>query len=138
MFRSPSVFNYYLPNYPVAGTRLIGPAFGIYNVNTAFSRLNYVNQLVYWGGMGADNSVPGATGSQVNLTAFEADADNPTALVDRLANLATGGRMTASTKASIVSAVTVWDASRSSSWRNERVRAAAYLVFSSPAYQVMN
>ena len=138
MFRSPSVFNHYPPNYPVAGTRLVGPAFGIYNANTAFSRLNYVNQLIYWGGMGIDSTVPGATGSQVSLAAFETSADNATALVDRLANLATGGRMTASTRANIVSAVAVWDASKSANWRAERVRAAAYLVFSAPAYQVMN
>ncbi len=138
VFRSPSVFNFFPPDYPIIGTRLVGPAFGIFNVNTAFSRLNYVNQLVVWGGMGADSSIPGALGTRVSLTAFEADADNPTVLVDRLANLATGGRMTSASKQAIVNAVSVWTPQQSASWRNERVKAAAYLVFASPAYQVMN
>ena len=138
VFRSPSVFNFYPPNYPLTGTRMVGPAFGIYNVNTSFARLNYINQLIYWGGMGPDTSVPGATGTQVNLTAFEADAATPSVLVERLANLATGGRMTSATKAAIVTAVTAWDASQSANWRTERVKAAAYLVFASPTYQVMN
>ena len=138
IFRSPSVFNFYSPSYPVAGTPLVGPAFGIYNVNTAFSRLNYLNQLLHWGGMSADTSIPGATGTQVNLSAFEADAADATLLVNRLANLATGGRMTSSAKSNIVTAVNAWTSAQSSSWRTERVRTAAYLVFASPAYQVLN
>ena len=43
VFRAPSVFNFYPPNFPVAGTRLVGPAFGIYNANTGFARLNFIN-----------------------------------------------------------------------------------------------
>jgi len=138
VFRSPSVFNFFPPDYPIIGTRLVGPAFGIFNVNTAFSRLNYVNQLVMWGGMNPDTSIPGATGTRVTLTGFEADADNPALLVDRLANVATGGRMTSASKQAIVTAVSAWTAQQSANWRTERVRTAAYLVFASPAYQVMN
>jgi uncharacterized protein (DUF1800 family) len=138
VFRSPSVFNFFPPDYPIIGTRLVGPAFGIFNVNTAFSRLNYINQLVIWGGMTVDTSIPGALGTRVSLTAFEADADNPTVLVDRLANLATGGRMTSASKQAIVAAVAAWTPQQSASWRAERVKTAAYLVFASPAYQVMN
>jgi len=139
LFRSPSVFNFYSPGFPVAGTRLVGPAFGIYNANTAFARLNYLNQLLYWGGMDADATVPAATGTSVTLTAFEADAGDAVKLVDRLAALATGGRMTATTKARIVEAVNAWNpVQRPADWRRERVRTAAYLVFASPAYQVLN
>ena len=138
VFRSPSVFNYYPPNYPITNTRLVGPAFGIYNVNTAFSRLNFLNQLLHWGGMGADSSVVGSTGSNVNLTAFEADAADPVLLVNRLSNLVTGGRMTAANKQLIVNAVAAWTSAQSSTWRTERVRTAAYLVLASPTYQVLN
>lgn len=138
VFRSPSVFNFYSPTDPVSGTPLVGPAFGIYNANTAFSRLNYLNQLLMWGGMGADTSIPGALGTTVNLASFEADAADANLLVTRLANLATGGRLTAASRAQIVTAVNAWTSAQSSSWRTERVKTAAYLIFASPAYQVLN
>ena len=138
VFYSPSVFNFYSPSYPVPGTRLVGPAFGIYNVNTAFSRLNYLNQLLHWGGMDAEPSVPGALGTHVNLTAFEADATDAAVLVNRLSNLLTGGRLTAAAKQTIATAVAAWTPAQSSTWRTERVRTAAYLVLASPAYQVLN
>jgi hypothetical protein len=138
VFRSPSVFNFYPPNYPVTGTRLVGSAFGIYNVNTAFSRLNFLNQMLFWGGADADVDVPQAIGTQVNLAAFEADAANPPVLIDRLARLATGGRLSTASRATILRAVNAMDATQSSDWRLERARTAAYLVFAAPAYQVMN
>jgi uncharacterized protein (DUF1800 family) len=138
VFTAPSVFSFYPPNYPVTGTPLVGPAFGIYNVNTAFARLNYLNMLLFWDGMSPDTSIPGATGSSVNLSAFGTDAANPAVLVDRMDKLATGGRLSAASRQAIVTAVTAWDATQSSDWRNQRVRTAAYLVFASPQYQVMN
>lgn len=46
-FLSPSVFNFYPPNYPIQGTSLVGPEFAILNANTAVSRVNFVNDLVY-------------------------------------------------------------------------------------------
>ena len=88
--------------------------------------------------MGADSSVVGSTGSNVNLTAFEADAADPVLLVNRLSNLVTGGRMTAANKQLIVNAVAAWTSAQSSTWRTERVRTAAYLVLASPTYQVLN
>ena len=139
VFRAPSVFNFYPPNFPVAGTRLVGPAFGIYNANTAFARLNFINQLLNWGGMEPDASVPGATGSSVNLAAFMADAGDAAKLVDRLQALATGGRASAATRAQILAAVNAWPTDDPGlDWRTERVRTAAYLVFAAPAYQVLN
>ena len=139
VFRAPSVFNFYPPNFPVAGTRLVGPAFGIYNANTAFARLNFINQLLNWGGMDPDTSVPGATGSSVDLTTFKTDAGDAAKLVDRLQALATGGRASAATRAQILAAVNAWPTDDPSlDWRTERVRTAAYLVFAAPAYQVLN
>jgi hypothetical protein len=137
LFRSPSVFAHFPPNYPVIGSRLVGPAFGVYNVNTALARLNFLNQLIPWEGMWVNDSVPGATGTSVDLSAFDADAGDATRLVDRLVAVATGGRMTAASKAAIVTAVNAWTPDQSEQWRRERVKTAAYLVFASPAYQVL-
>lgn len=139
MFMPPSVFGFYPPNYPVAGTRLVGPAFGVYNANTAFARLNFINMLLNWDGVAPESSVPGALGTSVNLAAFRTDAAQPTVPVDRLAALATGGRLSAAAKARIVTAVNAWPSTDNSiDWRTERVRTAAYLVYASPAYQVLN
>jgi uncharacterized protein (DUF1800 family) len=138
VFRAPSVFSFFPPNYPVAGTPLVGPAFGIYNTNTAFTRLNFLNQMLYRNGIAADTTIPAATGTQVVLTDFEADATDPVVLVNRMANLATGGRMTSATRSRIVTAVSAWTSAQSASWRTERVRTAAYLIFGSPAWQTLN
>jgi uncharacterized protein (DUF1800 family) len=138
IFMAPSVFSFYPPNYPVIGTPLVGPAFGIYNVNTAFARLNFLNALLFWNGMGPDPSVPGAIGTGVITAGFEADAANATLLVDRLSNLATGGRLTAANKQSIVTAVSALTANETADWRRDRVRTAAYLIFASPSFQVLN
>jgi hypothetical protein len=138
VFKAPSVFNFFSPNYPVPGTNLVGPAFGIYNVNTALARLNYLNHIVAGPGAEPDPSIFGAVGTSVDLSAFEADADRPLVLLERLAALATGGRLTGESKGLILTAITAWDASNSDNWRRDRVRSAAYLVFASPEYQVLN
>ena len=138
VFIAPSVFNFYPPNFPVAGTPLVGPAFGIHNANTAFVRLNFINQMLYCDGVAPSSSVPDALGTQVDLSAFRADAADATRLEDRLVALATGGRMSAAAKARIVAAVNAWPADGpQGDWRSERVRSAAYLVFAAPAYQVL-
>ena len=89
--------------------------------------------------MEPDTSVPGATGSSVNLAAFMADASDAAKLVDRLLARATGGRASAPTRAQILAAVNAWPSDDPGlDWRTERVRTAAYLVFAAPACQVLN
>ena len=46
-FLSPSVFNFYPPNFQVQGTGLVGPEFDILNANTTLNRINFVNDLIY-------------------------------------------------------------------------------------------
>ena len=47
-FNSPSVFNFYPPDFPLTGTPLVGPQFSIMTTNTTFARINFANDLVYW------------------------------------------------------------------------------------------
>jgi hypothetical protein len=47
IWNSPTVFNYYSPDYIVPETDLIGPEFGILNSNTSFNRINFINTMVY-------------------------------------------------------------------------------------------
>lgn len=46
-FLSPSVFNFYPPNYQVQGTPLLGPEFKLLNANTTMARINFINDLIY-------------------------------------------------------------------------------------------
>ncbi len=139
LFRPPSVFNFYPPNYPVAGSSLVGPSFGIHNANSALERLNYLTYLLSWGGTPAkdEDNVPGAFGTVVDTTPFEVDAADAGKLVDRLALLATGAPLPTAARTEVVRATeTFTQQSAGNPWKSERVKQAALLVFATPAYQV--
>lgn len=137
VFRPPSVFNFYPPDYPVAGTTppLIGPAFGIHNANTALNRVNYINYLLFWDGSNPGTDVPNAVGTKVDLTAFTADATNAATLVDRLSLLALGEPLPTASRTAVINAVNAF-ASNTDSGRTNRVKQAAFLVFASPQFQM--
>ena len=153
VFDAPSVFNFYPPDYPIAGTDLVGPQFGIDNVNTTLARINFANALVYWWynrnqGTAPDPTIPGATGTRIDYAGLEAliatPGDSARAL-DELDLLLTSGRLDAATRASILNAMNVWTPTQdnwltqphnASNYRRERVKSALYLILSSPHYQV--
>jgi hypothetical protein len=137
VFRAPSVFNFYPPDYPLAGTPLVGPSFGVHNANSALERLNYLTYLLYWGGSEPVAGIPNAIGTTVNTTPFEADAADPAKLVDRISVIATGGPLPAAQRTQIINAVTLFTLTNAGApWKTERVRQAIYLVFASPAFQI--
>jgi uncharacterized protein (DUF1800 family) len=136
-FRSPSVFNFYPPDFPLPGTNLVAPAFGIHNANAALDRLNFLTYLLDWNGSNPDASVPGAIGTKVDLGTFVADAGDAGKLVDRVALLALGEPLPAAARNAVVSAVQAWTAQTDpANWQQRRVRTAAYLIFGSPLWQV--
>lgn len=136
-FRSPSVFNFYPPDYPVAGTPLVGPAFGIHNANTALNRLNFLNYLIMWDGSNPSSSVPNAVGTKVNLSAFTTDATNPERLVDRLSLLVLGERLPDASRNAVLTAVSsITQSNSGSAYLTTRVKQAAFLVLASPQYQM--
>jgi hypothetical protein len=137
VFRPPSVFNFYPPDYPVAGTTLVGPTFGIHNANTALARLNFLTYMLDWGGSAPDSSVPNPVGTLVNLSAFTTDAADANVLVDRISMLALGNTLPTAARTEVVKAVSWWTSSTdSANWKVNRVKAAAYLIYGSPHYQV--
>ena len=138
VFRPPSVFNFYAPDTPVPGTALIGPEFGIHSAGTALDRLNFLTYLLDWNGSDADLTIPRATGTRVDLSAFTADAADAAGLVDRLAGLALGAPLAAGpARDKVIEAVAWWTpVTDGTNWKINRVKAAAYLVFGSPTYQV--
>lgn len=136
-FRPPSVFNYYPADYPVPGTSLVGPAFGIHGTSTALARINFINHAVNWGAP-ANPAIPNALGTKVDLSGFTADAADPATLVDRLSMLAFGQVLPTAQRTEILNAVNAFTTKTGGAdYLTHRVRTAAYLVFASPQYHIV-
>jgi uncharacterized protein (DUF1800 family) len=150
LFNSPSVFNFYAPDYPLPGNPgVVAPQFQLVNANTSMGWTNFVNDLVYWWygkgqGVAAKTDLSGSTGTLLSYSAFEADASDTVKLIDRMDRLLTGSKVGATGRAAIAAAINTYtsadawlsDANNQSSWQRERVKTAAYLLISSPHFQV--
>ncbi|HVG30857.1 MAG TPA: hypothetical protein VM864_14200, partial [Pyrinomonadaceae bacterium] len=132
VFLPATVFSYYTPLYEVPGTKLLGPAFEILSTSTTLRRANVVNTLVYQG-ISTNANTP--AGTQLNFGPLEALADNPPAMIDALDALLLHHTMGAAMKAQVLSAVGSIPAT-DAGYQRKRARTAAYLVATSPQYQV--
>ncbi|HEY4065846.1 MAG TPA: DUF1800 domain-containing protein [Burkholderiaceae bacterium] len=134
----PSVFNFFAPSFPVAGTALLGPEFQIHGAGSALDRLTYLSSLIDWPPAAVDATIPNSIPTQVNLSAFTSSAASPSALVDRLSMLALGTTLPATPRQSVITAVSYFTSTNdAANWQLDRVKAAAYLVLASPNYQVI-
>jgi len=122
LFRPPSVFNYFSPNYRIANTGgLVGPEFQIFSPSTSLTRINFVNTMVY-GNLGG--------GVTLDLTPLAAFASNPAALVDAVNAQLMHGQMSSQAASNITTAVNAVTGDLA------RARAAVYLAAASSEYQV--
>jgi hypothetical protein len=130
VYQPTTVFSYYVPDYEVPGTKLLGPTFQILSTSTTLRRANIANQLIYAGiAVGANNP----SGTQLDFTALDSLATGDgSQLVDRLNTLLLHGTMSAQMRSSILTAVQ----SISASSPRARVQTAVYLVVTSPQYDV--
>lgn len=148
-FQAPSVFNYYPPDFPLVGTSLVAPQFGIDTVGASLKRINFANALLFWWGTGGSTpnpTIPGAVGTRIDLRGWEALVEDAgsAGLVERLNDMLVGGRLGPAQRQAIVAAMDEWtpamrwlaDQKPPSSWQRERVKTALYLVLSSPHYHV--
>jgi uncharacterized protein (DUF1800 family) len=131
VFYSPSVFNYYPPDYVVPGTALVGPEFALHNSSTYINRDNVANTLAF-GTIAPLATYPGATGTQPDWTALAALAGNAGALADKLDALLLHGTMTPVMRSGVVNAVNAVAATDAVT----RAKTAYYLVVTSSDYQV--
>jgi uncharacterized protein (DUF1800 family) len=131
VFNAPSVFSFYPPDTPLGGTALVSPSSQIFDSTTALARPNLIYSLLYKGAP-PDATVTGATGTTVTLSALASVGADPAALVDRLDVLLLHRTMSDEVRQAIIAAVGSVDASDVTG----RARMAAYLVASSPQYQV--
>jgi uncharacterized protein (DUF1800 family) len=141
LFYSPTVFNYFPPDWeipgPVAGTTLLGPEFQIQNSATATVRANFVNQFVQPGNNNA--SVTGTAGTTINFARYATLAGsactvNSCLLMDALDTDLMHGQMSANMRNSIITAVNAVAAANTA----QRAKTAIYLIGTSSQYQVMH
>ena len=134
---SPSVFNFYLPDFqpngPIADANLVGPEFQIHNSSTA---IGYINQAFYW--VFENTPLPvldeeDNNGRYVTLDLSKemSMANNPAQLVERLDILLAAGLLSDQTKQTIISAITQLDDSE------DRVNMAIYLTLISPDFCIL-
>jgi uncharacterized protein (DUF1800 family) len=131
VYEASSVFNFYAPNYPLAGTTLVSPPSTLLDTASVLVRSNFIYALLF-DTIAADPTIPGATGTSAPLTSFLTTAGDAGALADRFNALLMHGTMSAGMRQAVLNAVNAV----STSDPLDRVRAAAYVVGTSAQYQV--
>jgi len=128
-YLSPTVFNFYPPDYSPDST-LVSPASALLDSASVFARANLLLRLLY-SPPGPDRTVTGATGTQVGLGDLAPYGTDSGALASSIDALLYHGTLSESARLAILDAVNAQPSS-GPSW----IRAAAYVVLTSPQYQV--
>lgn len=132
VFLPPTVFSYYNPLYEVPGAGLFGPAFEILSTSTSLQRANTFNTFVY---QGVSTNGDRPAGTALNFTSLDQQAGNPAQLVETLNSLLLHNTMPAAMKTQIINAVNSIPTS-DGQFARKRAQVAAYLVLTSPQYQI--
>ena len=127
---SPTVFNFYLPDYSV-------PNSGLDRRSLEAPELQIVNELTVFAAMNRHRAVSitqdDTQGKEPNVyDKFRGFADDPEQLVDEVNALLMYGRMSLEMKAILVQTL------ESMSGDTDRVRAAVWLTVACPEFQVIN
>ena len=134
---SPSVFNFFLPEFrpngAIADAGLVGPEFQIHNSRTSLEFINQVNDWSVWQYMfGSWES--GDPYTTVVLDELEELARDPEVLVNHLDRVFTHGALSEQTRTIIKEAIEpfIWG-----DYRYDRARLALYLILISPDYAIL-
>jgi uncharacterized protein (DUF1800 family) len=126
--KSPSVFNFFPPDFVIPGTTMLGPEFSLQTPATAPARINLVNSFAF-GSIGA--------GTTVDFTPYATLAGTGlTQLLDSLNTLLLHGTMSSSMRTSILTALNAVPSGASQNLT--RAKTAIYLVASSSQYQIQH
>jgi len=132
-FNSPTVFNFYQPNYIVPGTTILGPEFGIYTTGTAIGRANLFGTYAF-NGLGI--ALPDRpTGTKISLTeaqSVSAADSSGNQLVTYLSSRMLHGTMSTEMRNAILPAITAIPATNTLL----RSQTAVYLIATSSQFQV--
>ncbi len=133
-FMSPTVFNYFPPDYIIPATTINGPEYGLYTSGTSIARANFVNQIIF----NRININPaqrvslGTSISLADLQTLTEEDETCNFLMDELNTRLMHGTMSAQMRNTIRTAILTVPPS------NPLLRAqrAVYLVVTSSQYQV--
>jgi uncharacterized protein (DUF1800 family) len=132
-FNSPTVFNYFSPDFIVPGTTVLAPEFELLNTANAAKRTNLIHTFVFEG-LPA-NATDSLRGSSLDVSEYvpaaQADATG-NQLLDLLNARMMHGAMVQAQKDAILSAVQAVPSSNPVF----RVRTAVYLIATSSQYQI--
>ena len=132
-FYSPTVFNYFEPDFVIPGTTAIAPEFQLFNTGTTVKRTNFLYTLIFEGI--TPNATDSLRGTSLDLSEYvayaQADATG-NQLVDILGAQMLHGALSPEHKALVLSAVQAVPASDPIL----RTKTAVYLIASSLQYQV--
>lgn len=126
---SPTVFNFYPPDFapagPVAAAQLVAPEFQLWTENAVMAGANLLNFHV-------QDAESGGYWTALNLTAELALVSQPANLVNRLDLLLTGGAMSTSLRQALLTRLSDPTYSNDDYGRSGKVRDAISLIVNSP------
>ncbi len=131
-FYSPTVFNFYPPDYIVPGTSLLGPEFGIRTTGTAIGTANFVNSATFAVIPVSLNTPLGTSIDLSEMTTLVQSDSTGNQMLDTLNTRMLHGTMSASMKNKILTAVQAVPASLP----QMRAQQAIYLIATSSQYQI--
>lgn len=137
-FRSPTVFNYYPPDYVVPGSALLGPEYALMTTGTSIQRANFVNRFVFTAPAVAVSNPDVPLGTSLDFSDLQALAQADTTgnqLVNELNQRMMYGTMSTEMKNAILTAVVNIPATSTANYL-QRARQAVYLIATSSQYQV--
>ena len=132
-FNSPTVFNYFLPEYIVPGTTLNAPEFELLNTASAISRTNFLYILIFEGI--TPNATDALRGTSIDLSeavAFAGADASGNQLLDYLNTKMMHGTLSAAHRSAILTAIAAVPANNPTL----RAKTAVYLLSASSQYQV--
>jgi uncharacterized protein (DUF1800 family) len=127
VYKAPSVFNFFPPDYALPNTTLQGPEFAIYSTSEAFKRVNLAYALIF-------HQIPVSNpdrpkGTWIDISPFTPLATNSTQLVDRLILQMMPEGMSSSMRNTLIKTLDTMPA-------NERVQNAIYWIATSSKYLI--
>jgi uncharacterized protein (DUF1800 family) len=134
VFNSPTVFNFYPPDYVVPGTSVLGPEFAIFTTGTSIGRANLADTFAMKTGL-SGGTTDRPNGTRLDLAeaqAYAAADATGNQLMNFLDTRLMHGTMSAQMRSTILNAVTVVPSNNPLL----RTQTAIYLVVTSSQYQV--
>ena len=141
-FRSPSVFNFYPPDYPLPlGAGLLSPPSKLMTTATIIARHNLVYDWTISGDVGVSQyaaraDLTGATGTTPDWSGWEAFGTNTDAMLDQINVLMLAGTITDAQRTALKTAVAAITNSDATVQARKRAQMALYVVGTSPQFQV--